>query len=351
MKYGRKLLLLPVALIVLVGFFAASLAFAQTPTPANFDVTVSPVFFDLTANPGDTVNAKVRIRNNTTSPLPLKITVEQMTGDANGNLTLKSTANDNSLSWVHFTNGNTIVANPLEWTDVPFTITIPKTAAYGYYYAISFAQDNNSPLRRTGAAITGAAAVPILLDVKKAGAKADATITNFSTSQQVYEYLPVDFNVTVANSGNIQVQPHGNIFISNGANNNIATLDVNPNAGNIIPGTKRVFTPSWSDGFLVQVPVMEGGKPKLDQNGKPVYQLQINWNKLTNFRVGKYTANLILVFDNGTRDVSLEKTISFWVIPYKAIAVMLVIILVVIAGGWLLIKSYINREVAKRTKD
>jgi hypothetical protein len=343
MKYGKKLLLLP---LILIGLFLVTKVFAQSPTPSNYDVTVSPVFFDLSANPGDSLSNKVKLRNNTTSPLPIKIVVEKMTGDVNGDLTLREDANDTSLSWIKFTS-TTFVAKPLEWTDIPFTIDVAKDAAYGYYFAISFTQDNNSPIKRTGATITGAAAVPILLNVKKEGAKAQARIVEFKMDNYVSEYLPVNFLVKVENEGNIHVSPHGNIFINEG-NKDLASLDVNPTLGNIIPNTNKTFTVPWSDGFLVKEPVYEGGQVKLDKNGKQIENITINWNKLTSFRIGKYTANLLLVYDNGTRDVPLEASVSFWVFPWKVVGLMIVTLVVLVVLVRFLLKFYINREVRKR---
>ncbi|HYM65115.1 MAG TPA: hypothetical protein VES68_01355 [Candidatus Sulfotelmatobacter sp.] len=346
MIYGtKKTLLLTILLGFLTLFLGLKYALAQQ-TPPNYDVTVSPVFFDLSSNPGDTISDKIRIRNNTTSPLPIKVTVKKLTGDVNGSLTLRDTSADDSLSWIKFSQDK-IVAKPLEWSDIGFTITIPKEAAYGYYFAISLEQDSTSPLAKTGAKITGAAAVPILLNVRKAGAKAEAKIVSFSTQSPVLEYLPVNFNVSVENVGNIHILPHGNIFITNGSNKTVATLDVNPTNGTVIPGTKRVFTPSWDDGFLVKEPVIENGQAKLDKNGQKEEKITINWNKLTSFRVGKYTANLLLVFDNGKRDVSLESTISFWVIPYKAIIIIIVTFILALLIIRLLIRRYIRRQIRK----
>ena len=330
-------------------FILNTVANAQSPAPSNYDVTVSPVFFDLSANPGDTLSDKVRIRNNTTSPLPIKLAVERLAGDVNGDLTLKQDANDNTLSWITFQK-DTIVANPLEWTEVPFTITIPKDAAYGYYWAITFKQDNTNPLAKTGAAITGAAAVPILLDVRKPGAKADAKILKFTTDNFINEYLPINFKIQVQNIGNIHVKPVGNIFITNGLSKNIATLEVNTAGGNIIPETNRIFNTSWDDGFIVNEPVIEDGQIKLDKNGKPVNRLVINWNKLTSFRIGKYTASLLLVFDNGKKDVPLEATLTFWVIPWKVLIVLFVSLTVLIILIRIILKWYINREIRKRLK-
>jgi hypothetical protein len=329
-------------------FLTFGKVFAQN-APSNYDVTVSPVFFDLSTNPGTKLTERVRIRNNTTSPLPIKLEVKRLTGDTNGELTLRDTNPDNSLSWIKFDNDK-IVAKPLEWTDVNFTIDIPAEAAYGYYFAISFTQDNTSSIKRTGTTITGAAAVPILLNVKKPGASAQAKLLQFSVQNYINEYLPVNFNVKVTNQGNVHVSPHGNIFISNGSNKDIAVLDVNNALSNIIPNTNKTFEVSWLDGFIVKQPVMENNQPKLDKNGKPVEFLQINWDKLTSFRFGKYTANLILVYDNGTKDVPIEANVSFWVIPYKVIISMVIFVVVAFFIIRFLLRLYINREISKRTK-
>ena len=343
----KSKLLITIALCLALSLLTVKVL-AQTPTPGNYDVTVNPIFFDLTANPGDTLSTKVRIRNNTTSPLPIKLSVKKMSGDLNGNLTLTDDNSDGSLSWITFTS-NKITLNPLEWTDVPFTITIPKSAAYGYYFAVTFTQDNTSPLKRTGAAITGAAAVPILLNVKKEGAKREVKITEFSVDQNVTEYLPVNFTIKVENQGNVHAQPHGDIFITDGKNQ-LADLNVNPYLSSVIPNAQKVFNASWDDGFLIRTPVMQYGQQVLDKNGKPVESLTINWNKLTEFRIGKYTANLLLVYDNGQTDVPLEASISFWVVPYKAIAVILVSLVVLILLVRFLLKFYISREVRRRMK-
>jgi len=348
MKYGIKKLFLLLFLTGLTVFSPAVVkAFAQTST--NYDVTVSPIYFDLSANPGTSITSKIRIRNNTDSPIPLKLGVEKISGDLNGNITLKQDKNDSTLSWIKFDN-DSVVVQPLEWAEVPFMVNVPDSAAYGYYWAITLAQDKSNPLAKSGVSLTGAAGVPILLNVRKAGAKAEAKILNFSVDNFVSEYLPVNFTVKVENIGNIQVQPHGNIFITGSGNKNLTALDVNSTLGNILPNSARIFNASWDDGFLVREPVMQDGQVKVDKNGKQLEQITINWNKLTSFRFGKYTANLILVYDNGTRDIPLEATISFWVIPYKTIIGIVVTLLILFFVVRRLIKTYIARELKKRLK-
>lgn len=346
MNYGYKKLFLPLILLIL-GFIIISFS-VLAQTQQNYDVTVSPVFFDLSANPGQTITEKIRIRNNTNSPLPLKISVKRLAGDEVGDLTLNEENSDQSLDWIKFAS-KSFVAPSLEWNDVVFTIQVPNTAAYGYYFAVTFEHDIKSTTTQ-GASLTGASAVPILLNVRKEGAKAQAKITEFKIDNVVNEYLPIDFKVQVENSGNVHIRPHGNIFITDDSGKDIAILDVNQNFANIIPDTKRVLEASWTEGFLVRENVIEDGQVKLDTNGKPVKKLAINWNKLTSFRVGRYTANLLLVFDNGQRDVTLDSTLSFWVIPYKAIAVILIAVIALFFIIKKLLSIYISREVRRRQR-
>jgi len=346
MKYGKKILFLPLILLAFSLVILTSKVFAQGA--GNYDVTVSPVFFDLTSNPGAQVSDKIRLRNNTDSAININIQVQRLSGDINGNFSLSQNKSDESLNWVTFSQ-NAIVAKPLDWTEIPFTINIPKDAAYGYYYAITFSEVKNGQLGKSGAQLTGAAAVPILLNVRKEGAKAEAKIVEFKTANYINEYLPVDFQIKIENTGNIHVKPHGNVFIDAGQGKDLAILDVNNTQGSILPQSARIFDTSWDDGFLVKEPVIQDGQPKLDKNGKPVYSLNINWNKLTSFRIGKYTANLLVVYDNGQKDIPMEATLSFWVFPYKVVGgtlLGLIILVLILRFG---IKRYINRELQKRT--
>jgi hypothetical protein len=348
MKYGKKLLFLPLLTFLAIGVFSylhLSKTFAQE---SNYDVTVSPVFFDLSVNPGGTINDRIRVRNNTTSPLTVNIEVRRLTGDEQGELTFNEDNNDGSLNWLNFSE-NTLTLTPLEFTNIPFSITVPEDAAYGYYYTVNLTQKGVSQ-ETTGTAISGAVAVPILLNVRKDGAQAKLDINTFDVESYINETLPVNFDVKLANTGNVHVRPRGNIFISGMGKDNITVIDINPGSGAIIPNTTRLFKSEWNDGFIVKEAVMEDGAPKLDKNGKTVMKTKINWNKLTDMRFGKYTANLLVVYDDGTRDVPIEASKSFWVVPYKTILVIVVFVIGLILLTRFVLKRYINREIRKQSK-
>jgi hypothetical protein len=345
MKYGKKLLLLPLLIVGTILLFVISVAHAQTPTPSNYDVTVSPVFFDLSVNPGDTITNKVRIRNNTNSPLPIRLSVQKMTGDVNGDLTLKDDPTDTSLSWIKF-DQETFVAAPLEWTDVPFTIAVPTDAAYGYYFAINFTQDNTSTLKKTGAIITGAAAVPILLNVKKEGAKLDGKLLSLTVDKGFYEYPPVKFSTVFENTGNVHIRPTGNIFIKDWLGNQVATLTVNDTQGAIIPGLKKTFTSSWDDGFITVEPKTEGGNPVLDKNGKAETELKFRFDKILDLRIGRYTASELMVVSTASRDIPFTIETTFFVFPWKVVIGAILIIIFAAIGFYSTIRN-ISRKVSK----
>ena len=323
---NHKLLIILFAFCILL--FASGFS-ANAQTPSNYDVTVSPVFFDLSANPGDTISNRVRLRNNTNSPLPIRIEVKKLTGDVNGDLTLKTDNSDNSLSWIKFSK-ESVVAAPLEWTNVPFTITIPKEAAYGYYYAITFAQNNNSPLAKTGTAITGAVAVPILLNVKKEGAKFEGKFIDFKVDQGWYEYPPVKILATFENTGNVHIRPHGNIFIKDSFGRQVAVLNLNSTQGAILPDTRKTFENIWDDSFITVEPKMQAGQVILDKNGKPKTELKIRWDKILDLRIGRYTATALVVISTDNKDIPFQSEVSFFVFPWKIVGGIIIFILFLI---------------------
>jgi hypothetical protein len=191
-------------------------------------------------------------------------------------------------------------------------------------------------------ALRGSAAVLILVDAQVPNAKREAKITGFTASKRVYEFLPASFTVKLHNSGNVHLVPTGNIFISRGKKE-LATLSINKAQGNVLPNSNRIFTADWSDGFPVYVADQKDGKAVLDAHDRPVQTLTWDYSKVSKLKFGHYTAHLVLAYDNGQRDVPLEAEVSFWVIPWRILAIGLVILVLAAAGSW-----FIGRELIKK---
>lgn len=347
----HKIFLFSTLLCIVFGLVSiAPKVLAQSPGPERLDLTVSPPVLELSAKPGETVSEKFRVRNNASEPIDLEISARRLISDpTDGNPVPESEARGEELQWVTFENPS-FTANPNEWIDVPFTIEIPESAAYGYYYVFRIAPSNRQAVSTTGTEIRGELLVVTLLTVIKEGANSKTELVSFKAEKNINEYLPVDFTVRLANKGNVHVKPRGNIFITRGEGKEISILDVNEGVGSILPGGQREFSSSWNDGFLVKEPVIENGNVKLDENGEPVTKLTINWNRLTSFRVGPYTARLLMVYDDGQRDVTVEGVTTFWVIPYTALAIIFAAVIVLIIILRFLLRWYVGRAIKNSKK-
>jgi hypothetical protein len=345
MKY--KIITILFFLFLTIGSFSKS--YAQE-NEGRLDITVSPPVIELTAKPGEKVQEKFRVRNNLDTSIDLQLSVRRLTSDpTDGNPIPEGTPTGEELKWVSFDKSE-FTARPSEWQDITFTIDIPSSAAYGYYYVFRITPKEDSEFESTGSRIKGEVLIVTLLNVKKDGATSKTELVSFKPKNGISEFLPVDFSVKLANKGNVHVKPRGNIFITRGGGKEIGILEVNPGVGSILPGGTREFDSSWTDGFIVKEPVIEDGEVKLDGKGNPVTKMQINWNKLTSLRIGPYEAKLLMVYDDGIKDVTIEGVTTFWVIPYTAIGITIIGIVVLIAILKFVLGMYIRGQVAKSRK-
>jgi hypothetical protein len=332
----NKFLQAAVLLLVLFTFIAAPVS-AQSNRSFSLQVTPSPLV--LSVKPGETFTTELKIRNNGEKTEQLKIEPRSfnINGDT-GEVALSDGTPGDINNWIAFADP-TFTILPGQWFTQRITIKMPKDAGFSYSFALVISRASDATTLKPGETnIKGSVAVFTLIAVDRPGAKREVSVTNFAASKRVYEYLPTEFKTTLKNSGNTIVQPYGNIFIqrSGSSKNAISTLPVNEGKGYILPGSSRTLTSSWDEGFPVYKTT------KLADNSQPVSKLTWEWNKLSDFRFGRYTAKLVAVYNDGTRDVPIEAETTFYVIPWKIlIGVMLVIGLIGIGIFTLVKKSVV----------
>lgn len=301
----------------------------------GLSLVISPLPINLVTTPNSTVSAQLKIKNNGAETE--KIHVGLMKFDAygeEGHPRLLDRANgDSYFDWVTFSE-NDFNLVPNEWKTVTMTISVPQQAAFGYYYAVTFSRADDPVLAETNRAtkIVGASASLVLLEVRVPQAVRKIDIEQFYTGKRIFEFLPVDFNLKLTNLGNVHVAPHGNIFVDSMFRKDEAILEVNPYQGNVLPNSKRIFTTSWNDGFPVYQAKVNGQQEVMDSKGKVIQELKWNFADLNKLRWGKYTAHLLLVYDDGAKDVPIEGDVSFWVIPWRLLGGALVLLSLVVIG-------------------
>ncbi len=301
----------------------------------NFDLTTSPVSAVINAKPGSVATTTMHVVNN--SPVPLPLTIKLFTFGAAGTsgkpaLRQPSTS-DSFIKWARFSPA-AFIAQPNVPVAVTMTIDVPKTASLGYNYGVAFEPVTPDVAAFPGTTtVSGSNVVLILLNATTASEVRSVRITSFTASKKLYEYLPVNFSINVHNSGNIFLAPGGDIFISKSPNftpgSIIDTIPVNSGQGNILPGTNRVFTASWTDGFPVYVLKQIDGHQVM-KNNRPQYSLSWNFAHANKMRFGKYYAKLIMSYDNGTRQIPVVAVLSFWVVPWELLGLIAFIVLLFI---------------------
>ncbi len=313
----------------------------------GINLTLSPTFINLVTDPGTPVSSQLKIRNNSNVREYLKFglaTFEASGEDGDSPILKEAAPTDEFLKWISFSE-NQFIVDPNEQKSINFTINPPKDASLGYYYALMVQRIKEPNPINKQTVISGSPAFLVILEVRDPNAKRQLELTSFKTSKWIYEYPPVDFKITFKNTGNIHLIPAGDIFIDWGSKKEVGVIRSNEFKGNILPQTKRTYTAFWNDGFIYREPKKDpDGNVISDKNGEIEYETKWDFNKLTDLRIGRYTAHLVAVYDNGTRDVPLEGTVSFWVIPWKILLGALVILILILFGLKSIFSSIFRRS-------
>ncbi len=266
-------------LFTLSALFLAALVLIRPTTTAFAQETtrlsVAPVTFELSADPGQTLTNQIKVINTSDSALQLETKVENISGTGDrGQVELTEEETDFSLSsWIK-TDPSSFTLAPKETKNVSFTITVPKNAEPGGHYGTilvgTIAADKPDT---TGAVI--AQRLGSLVLVKVSGEiDEQAAVSRFQTKTfsgeweerlatdgktkilapkgerldkerqlRYFDQGPIAFDIGVNNSGNIHVKPVGYVTIYNLFNQKVAELPLDPR--NIFPENDRRLTVIW----------------------------------------------------------------------------------------------------------
>ena len=345
MKKVKQLLILFTLASLLILTLLPSTALAQST--GNFNLQISPLPIELNAKPGTTVSSDLRVRNAGSQTEQLKAVLKTFTVEGpNGKIVFHDPGpTDDFVKWIKLT--PTVFSAPAgQWQTVKMTVSLPPTAAFGYYWAVQFERANPAKAEPGAAKLEGAVAIFTLLNAEHPGAVRKAEITSFTADRKSYEFLPATFNVRMHNSGNVHFVPTGNIFIKRGKSQ-VATIPVNSSGGNVLPDSNRVFEAAWEDGFPAYVNTTADGQLVRDKDGKPKKHLSWNLGNVTKLRFGHYTADLVMVYNDGSREVPVTATLSFWVVPWRLILYAIVILMIPALLVYIFMRWRFKKRLAK----
>lgn len=331
MKKIFKVIITTLAFALLV---PAGLATAQTTTKAPTQATpgsgqaleIGPPVLTLSGDPGQTVKANISLRD--ISPVKLVVSNEINDFTAAGEdgtpklmLDKSETSPYSMKTWISPLPKFTLV--PKQVQTLPITIKIPATAAPGGYYSVI--RFTGTPPGVEGTGVSLSASLGSLVFMKVNGdAKEQMTLLDFYTASgnsknSLFESPPIGFVERIKNDGNIHEQPTGQIVVTDMFGKNVANVNVNMPPRNVLPGTIRKFEQTLDSSTI-------GNK----------------------FLFGKYTAKLDLTYGSGVEP--LTGTIEFWVIPYKLIAFIMIVIIALFFVIRYALKRYTARVLNQQSR-
>ena len=320
-------------LIFIAGLISSShSAAAQTADDFHLQVTPSPLF--TTLKPGTETMLELKIRNAGSGTEELRIDPRSFSVDnQTGQVTLDDTTPSEIAPWISFS-AQKFTVKPGQWYTQRVYVSLPKDTGFSYSLALIINRANDPTPMESGRNLKGSVAVFTLINVDRPGATRKVEVTKFSTSAGIYEYLPVTLNMQFKNTGNTIVQPYGNVFIQRAIDDEIplATLPVNDKRGYILPGSERLLTADWKNGFPIY-------QSQTEASGTTKVSEVWDWSRISDFRIGNYTAKLVAVYNDGQRDVPLEENVSFWVLPWKILLGALITLGLVGLGVWTLMRK------------
>jgi len=276
--------------------------------PQATGYTISPVETEITVNKGTSQTIELSVQNPANTAVVIKAVVNDFIASSNesGNPELILNSNTpvpaNDFKSLVSPIGNITLA-PLAKVYFPVTITVPISAnSGGYYGAVRFLPESINQTGNVG--LTASAGSIFLITVpgnlterlsltQLSAADKNGNPTSFITSGGVSVLTRLD------NTGNIQLQPFGNILIKNMFGHIVKSYQFNnsiPRA-NILPGSIRKFINPLSGA---------------------------SW-------FGKYTVVETVAYQQGTGNY-ITSNASFYYFPVWFLALVVVIIILLVVG-------------------
>jgi hypothetical protein len=286
-----------------------TLVFAPNAYADNQGIELSPGIFEDKVDPGKTYTFSLRVRNVSETPKTYYLStkdIKSVDGGGRPEFAMEGEPTPYNLStWITLGEAS-VDLNPGQSKTVSFSVAVPEEATPGSHFGGIFLEAEPPKLRNTGAGV--GVTVGSLINLQISGEVVeDARLRSFSTSQLVYNTLPVTFETNIENLGNTLLRPTGIVEVVNMFGKKVASLRVNESSAGLFPAAQRAFTVEWSS---------------------------------EDFAFGRYQAVLSLVYGDDVRK-TVSATMSFWVLPIKPISIALGSLLALMLVLYVGIRMYI----------
>lgn len=265
------------------------------------DFVVGPGRTEVSVMPGETVVREITVTNRISDNRQFKLEIEDIVGSTDGSAAVSLTGDKRGpysiRDYVSFPREEFNLELG-ERARIPITITIPPNTPPGGYYGSVLvstirpsqrSEDGPAPTSPIIARVGSLFFITVLGDVKREGEILDITTTN---NQWWYESGPVELNILTENSGNVHLNPYGEVAITNMFGEEVGFVELEP--WFVLPNSLRVREITWDREFLL----------------------------------GRYKVTARV--NRGYDDIVDEVTTTFWVMPWKVAGGIFVVFFIII---------------------
>ncbi len=308
----RMLSVLASVFILLLTFISPHLVGAQ----GGQGLEISPPLIELKTDPGKTVTSTIRVRNVTQDTLVIKSQINDFVANGeDGQPKLLLDTDEESpysiKSWIVSVPAITLKKG--EQKPILVTLRVPDDASPGGHFGVIRFTGTPPELEDTGVSLSASVGTLMLVNVS-GNTSESAEVSDLYTAQNgkkrsFFEYGPITIVERIKNTGNVFFKPSGSVRVNNMFGRPVETFSINENGGNVLPGSTRKFEQELSNKLLF----------------------------------GRYTVQADIVY--GEKNSIITESTSFWVIPYKLIAIFLAGVVLTV----LFVKRY-NRYIVKKAQ-
>jgi len=326
----RRFIVVSLAVVILSFPFWGDIALVTAQEPETLrsleGVTISPALIERDVTAAEELSLSITITNNDDDSEFYLSAVDFRADPQEGGSPqfFKSTDPGAFSFWVQFPQEKIAVRRG-ESKEFHFSVIVPEVAEPGSHYG-AIVLSRQDPANLQGLAVGVTLEVGSLIFTKIAGEVIETgQALSFATSRRWYEEPPVTFAIRFENTGNVHTKPTGVIEISNMAGVKETVLQINPSFGSVLPNSIRRFEEEWN--------------PTRWFNSIP--------------RMGRYEVEGLLSYGLPSSSQKLG-SITFWLIPWRFLAKVAVVISAILLVFTLFLRLYarrvISRYVRQKTK-
>ena len=273
----------------------------------------------MSANPSQDWQSSIRVINSNPQELQVYLDVVNFAprgeqGNAQFLPVLDGEAQGNTIAeWIELSETELLIP-PEQTVQVPFTVHVPEDAEPGGHFAAILVGtkppkgDNRSNKVETSQIITSLMLLRVSGDVEESG-----IIRSFRPTEYLFDKPQVEFELRFQNTGNVHLLPQGEIRITNmwGQERGVIPINRETLFGNVLPDSVRKFDFTWTGQWSIG-------------------------------DIGRYSAVATLAYGQEGRKFASAET-NFWVVPLKALMIVLLIVTAFIVIVTWSIKAYVRK--------